>query len=261
MHMGKNKGKGVIIVGATSGLGRILAEAYISAGWRVGVAGRNVERLLELSNIAPDRVLMQQIDITRDDAAESLLNLVERLGGISLYIHCSGILMEEAQLSESSQLDVIETNVKGFARMVSAAYRYFRQRGAEANEHPQHFQIAAISSIAGTRGLSQLPSYSASKAFDIRYLEALRQRADAEGLSLTITDVRPGWTRTPLLSGNRSYLLEMDEMDVALRILKAIRRHRDNVVIGKRWKILTATQRLLPTCIWKRLHIPLWRDR
>lgn len=259
--MEKKEKRNIVIMGATSGLGRRLAEAYIVSDWRVGVAGRNVGKLEELCRLAPERVEMAQIDITRDEAAGRLLQLVERLGGMDVYVHCSGILTDEEELSEESQMKVINTNAKGFAGMISAAYRYFsnRQHKESATGNRQRYQIAAISSIAGIRGLAQLPAYSAAKAFDIHYLEALRQRADAEGLRLKITDIRPGWTRTPLLNAERKYMLEMDEEDVAKKIFKVINRGSNKSVIGKRWKVLTGLQRNLPTWLWTRLHLPLWK--
>lgn len=251
-------------MGASSGLGKRLAEKYILAGWKVGLAARNIEKLkaiaLDFKNISPryfENIEVARIDITQKDAPEKLEDLIGRLGGMNVYLHCSGILADEESLSEKSQNGVIATNAVGFARMVSAAYRYFRDNKESDGGRRQ---IAAVSSIAGIRGLSQLPAYSASKAFDTHYLEALRQRADAERLDLTVTDIKPGWTRTPLLSSGRRYMMEMDESRVVEKIFKAIENCRSSSVIGKRWKILTAIERVIPSLIWTRLHLPLWRD-
>lgn len=256
--MNRHNQNRIVIMGATSGLGRRLALRYIEAGWTAGLAGRNIGRLEELQSVAPDRVEIERIDITCDDAVERLGILIEKIGGMNVYLHCSGILTDEDELTEDSQSRVIATNTMGFAVMTSAAYRYFRDNNGSIADRRQ---IAAITSIAGIRGLAELPGYSASKAFDIHYLEALRQRADARGLSLAVTDIRPGWTRTPLLSSGRRYLLEMDEKRVADLIYRAIERKSGNVVIGMRWKVLTTLQRMLPAGIWKKIHLPLWRDK
>ncbi|MDE6811135.1 MAG: SDR family NAD(P)-dependent oxidoreductase, partial [Muribaculaceae bacterium] len=242
--------KKIIIMGATSGLGRRLAEDYINSGWEVGVAGRNKEMLERLRLMAPERIKSAEIDITMEDAVSRLEKLIEILGGMNVYLHCSGILTDEDKLDEVSQMKVITTNAVGFARMISGAYRYYKRNGRGVGSG---CQIAAITSIAGFRGLSELPGYSASKAFDIHYLEALRQRADAENLHLTITDIRPGWTRTPLLTSGKRYLLEMSEERVADSIFRAIEKKRRNVVIGLRWKVLTSFQRILPSSIWSKL--------
>ena len=249
--------KRVIIVGATSGLGRRLAERYIAAGCTVGVAGRNVVALKELTAIDPERVKSEVIDITAEDAPRRLSELISSTGGMDLYIHCSGILKEEKELDISGQTDIVATNVTGFVRMLSAVYRYYRDDKEKRKQKPA---IAAISSIAGVRGLGDLPAYSASKAFDSTYLEALRQKADKEGVKVTITDIKPGWTRTALLNSNRRYILEMDSAVVVNKIYDAINNRKPLSVIGIRWKILTAIERSLPRGIWRKLHIPLWRD-
>lgn len=115
----------IIITGATSGLGRALAERYIDAGWIVGVAGRNQPSLRELSEIAPERVIPSQIDILSEDAPEKLLNLIEECGGMDIYLHCSGIALLDKEPSIDSEVQICETNAVGFTRMCIAAYRYF----------------------------------------------------------------------------------------------------------------------------------------
>ena len=237
--------KRIIIVGATSGLGLNIAGRFIAEGWRVGAVGRNVEALGRLRELAPDRVQTAVIDITAADAAEKLLALIETMGGIDIYFHCSGILRE------SDPQATVATNVGGFTRMVSAAFGYFRRTRSAG-------RLVAISSIAGTRGLGDLPCYSATKAYDSTYLEALRQLADKEKLPLRVVDIRPGWTRTPLLDDNKHYLLEMDRQTVCRGIFRAILRARRTAIIGLRWQLLCTLQRHLPAPLWQRLHLPLW---
>ena len=62
--------------------------------------------------------------------------------------------------------------------------------------------IAAITSIAGTKGLGPAPSYSATKAMQNVYLQALKQHARSRGLDIRFTDIRPGFVDTALLSGD-----------------------------------------------------------
>ena len=62
--------------------------------------------------------------------------------------------------------------------------------------------IAAITSIAGTKGLDPAPSYSATKAMQNVYLQALKQHARSRGLDIRFTDIRPGFVDTALLSGD-----------------------------------------------------------
>ncbi len=240
--------KRIIIVGATSGLGLNLARKFLAEGWTVGAAGRNLAALESLKSEAPESVVTAQIDITRADAAEKLRALIDSMGGIDIYFHCSGILRERDPQA------TVETNVGGFVRMVSEAYDYFSKQKTAG-------RLVAVSSIAGTRGLADLAVYSASKAFDSTFLEALRQRADRDRLPLRIVDIRPGWTRTPLLDSDKSYLLEMNQDVVCQKIFKAIIHARRTAIIGLRWQILCFFQRHLPEWLWQRLHLPLWRPK
>ena len=71
----------IIIVGATSGLGNELAKIFISLGWKTGIAGRRSSVLEEMKSAAPDQVEYQVMDITRPEAPEQLLDLIQRLAG------------------------------------------------------------------------------------------------------------------------------------------------------------------------------------
>ena len=136
--------------------------------------------------------------------------------------------------------------------MCETAYHYF-----ETSREPG--RLVAISSIAGFRGLEMLPAYSASKAYDSVLLEALRQRSDGRNLPLRVVDIKPGWTRTPLLADDKHYMLEMDTETVADLIFKASLKAKRSVVIGLRWKLITSLERLVPSCIWQKIHIPIWK--
>lgn len=245
--------KKVIIMGATSGLGRALAERYIKAGWKVGAAGRNEKALNELAALAPDQVVTAKIDILSYDAPAELHSLISLCGGMDIYLHCSGVAMLNEELTLDTELKICETNALGFTRMCQTAYRYF-----ETSREPG--RLVAITSIAGTRGLEMLPAYSASKAYDTVLLEALRQRADGSKLPLRIVDIKPGWTRTPLLADNKHYMFEMDAQTVADLIFKASQKAKRSATIGLRWKLLTTLERMVPSSIWQKIHIPLWKS-
>lgn len=243
--------KRIIVMGASSGLGRDVAEAFAARGWTVGAAARNVDRLVELRQLHPANIVVLPIDIDAHDAAEKLMRLIEMTGGMDIYFHCSGILRDNQALEEKDEIDTVETNVVGFTRMVSAAYRYFRDRGLKG-------RIAAVSSVAGIRGLGRLASYSASKMYDRGYLQALQQRARIDSTGIRITDIRPGWVRTPLLDSDRHYPLEMSREKVLPKILKAILAGDEHVTIGWRWRVLTSLERLVPARLWSMLTFPLW---
>lgn len=245
--MGTGNDKRAVVVGASSGIGREVALLLLERGYTVGVAARREDRLLELKDAYGDRVMVSAIDVTAQDAAQRLRELIGRLGGMDLYFHASGIGKQNRELKEDIELRTVETNTMGFTRMIGEAYRYFAEQGGG--------HIAAISSIAGTKGLGPAPSYSATKAMQNVYLQALEQQARQRGLKIRFTDIRPGFVDTALLDGDFHYPMMLKPKKVALDILKAIEHRRHVVVIDWKYRLLTALWSCLPRWVWRRIPL------
>ncbi|MBQ3313002.1 MAG: SDR family NAD(P)-dependent oxidoreductase [Prevotella sp.] len=231
-----------IIVGASSGIGLEVARLFIQRGWTVGVAARRLDLLQTIG--AAD---VEQIDVTSADAPEKLMQLVDRLGGMDLFFYASGIGKQNRELTPDIELATVETNGLGFTRMIGCAYRYFAQQGRG--------HIAAITSIAGTKGLGPAPAYSATKAMQNVYLQALEQQANARKLDIRFTDIRPGFVDTALLSGTFHYPMMLKPQVVAREIVSAIEHHKHIRVIDWKYRILTAVWRRIPRCIWRRIKL------
>ncbi len=234
--------KRAIVIGASSGIGREVALLLKEQGWTLGVAARRVELLQDLGAQAAER-----IDVTSDEATAALSRLISSTGGMDLFFYASGIGKQNRELSEDIELATMATNAVGFTRMVGAAYRYFAQQGSG--------HIAAITSIAGTKGLGPAPSYSATKAMQNVYLQALEQQARSRHLDIHFTDIRPGFVDTALLSGDFRYPMMLRPGRVASQIVKAID-HRSHIrVIDWRYRLLTALWRRVPRWLWRRIRL------
>ncbi len=220
-----------------------VAKLLLDEGCRLGVAARREDRLQLLKQLAPDRVVTATIDVTAEGAEQRLRALIDELGGMDLFFYASGIGKQNRTLTPEIELNTVNTNGMGFTRMIGEAYRYFADRGEG--------HIAAISSIAGTKGLGPAPSYSATKAMQNVYLQALEQQANARGLKIRFTDIRPGFVDTALLNGDFHYPMMLKPEKVARQIVRAINSKRHIKVIDWRYAILTA--------LWRRLPRPLWR--
>ena len=236
------KEKRAIVIGASSGIGREVAKLLMEQGWTVGVAARRVDKLEELHAAA-----VEPIDVTQEDATTRLQSLISRLGGMNLFFYASGIGKQNRELKEDIELATLQTNGLGFTRMIGEAYRYFAQQGFG--------HIAAITSIAGTKGLGPAPSYSATKAMQNVYLQALEQQANARGLKIRFTDIRPGFVDTALLSGDFHYPMMLRPERVAKEILDAINHHRHIRVIDWKYRLLTAIWRRIPRCLWRQMRL------
>ena len=241
------KGKNAIIVGASSGIGMEVAKVLLSDGWQLGIAARREDKLLELKAMAPERIKVMTIDVTQSDAGERLLSLIDELGGMDLYFHASGIGRQNRNLEADIELRTMETNAVGFTRMIGTAYRFFAQRGEG--------HIAAITSIAGTKGLGPAPAYSATKALQATYLQALEQQSRQSGLRIRFTDIRPGFVDTALLNGDFKYPMLLQPAAVARDIVGSIYKRRHVRIIDLRYRILTFFWRLIPNWLWRRFKL------
>jgi len=240
--------KRAIVMGASSGMGREIARQLLRKGWRVGVAARRKECLNEICNEFPQLAVTEQIDVTDNDAPVALQRLIERLGGLDVYVHSSGIGWQNTNLDADLELQTVETNGVGFTRMIDEVFTFFRAQKSG--------KIIAISSIAGTKGLGPAPSYSATKAFQNTYLEALEQLSCNQNLGIRITDIRPGFVDTPLIE-NANYPLKLRAEYVASQIVKSVEKDHHVRIIDWRYSVLVFFWRLIPRWLWRR--IPLCR--
>jgi short-subunit dehydrogenase len=240
-------GKHAVVVGATSGIGKEVAMRLLSEGWRLGLAGRREQELKELQQLSPDRISIQVLDVTQEDAPELLQQLITQTGGMDLFFLSSGIGYNNVELQTSIELRTIETNAVGFTRMVTAAFHYF--------EKQNQGHIAVISSIAGTKGMGAAPAYSATKRFQNTYIDALAQLAHIKSLNIRFSDIRPGFVTTALLNDGRKYPMQMKPEWVAAQIVRALNRRKRVVIIDKRYALLVFFWRLIPRWLWERLKI------
>lgn len=142
--------KKAIVMGATSGIGMEVAKLLAAKGWQVGIAGRRIERLQALISQC-GITCYQQIDVTSPDAPAQLLELIDKLGGMDLYFHSSGIGWQNNTLDIEKEMKTLETNGLGFTRMVDTAFNWF----ATHHHCNPKARIACITSIAGTKDVAK----------------------------------------------------------------------------------------------------------
>ena len=239
------RNKKIIIIGASSGIGRALAEILASEGNIVGITGRRTELLQELAATQPERFYVSTFDITDTDTCPAHLNaLVAAMGGIDTLIISAGGGDVNEPLDFAVEQKMIALNVSGFTCVADWAFNYFKAKGEG--------HLAAISSIAGVRGSRQAPAYSATKAYQINYLQGLRQKAHKENASITVTDIRPGFVDTPKAkSPVKFWVAPVDK--AAQQISNALRRRTKVVYITKRWRLIDALYRSLPGFLHERM--------
>jgi short-subunit dehydrogenase len=230
--------KKVIIVGATSGIGRSLAKLMADDGSVVGITGRRTYLLEQIKSEKPDSYFIETFDIANTEiVAEHLQQLVAQIGGLDILVISSGTGCLNESLDFEIEKQTIATNVNGFTAIADWAYNYFKVQ--------KHGQMVAISSIAGLRGNRQSPAYSATKAYQIIYLESLRNKAAKSGLPIFFTDIRPGFVNTAMAQSEILFWVAPVDK-AASQIYKAILAKRRVAYITKRWKIAGNLLKILP---------------
>ena len=242
-----NENKRAIIIGATSGIGQEVARLLLAEGWQLGIAGRREEKLKEFQQISPERIQIQVIDIREEGAEKQLETLIQKVGGMDLYFHGSGIGNQNKYLKPEIEINTLKTNGTGFVRMITSAFNYFTEQGKG--------HIAIISSIAGTKGLGIAPAYSATKRFQNTYIDALEQLAHINKKNISFTDIRPGFVATGLLNDGKNYPMLMKKENVAKAIVKALKKKKRILVVDWRYRWLVAFWKLIPAWLWKYLPV------
>ncbi len=237
--------KKVIIIGASSGIGQALAELLLQDDFKISITGRREMLLDTLKEKNHDRIFVKRMDIQDLSAIEvSCKELVDQMGGLDLMIISAGIGEENKNLNFEIEHDVIKTNVQGFTCLADWGMRYFKEQG--------HGHLVNISSIAGIRGNGIAPSYNATKAYQINYLEGLRINAKNFGSSITVTDVRPGFVDTAMAKGDGLFWVAPVEK-ASKQIYRAIKQKKQVVYVSKRWKLIGILLKLIPYSLLKRL--------
>jgi short-subunit dehydrogenase len=233
----------IIIIGATSGIGKALFEKYATEDNRLGIVGRRMSLLDELRCQHPSITYTATADITKQEEAErAIISLHKELGHVDLAIVCSGTGEINPTLDYAVERPTIDTNVTGWTFVVDSLYHIFELQG--------HGHLVAITSAGGLRGEPMAPAYSATKAYQINYMEALRKKAFKEGGKIIVTDVRPGLVDTAMAKGE-SLIWVMPVEKVARQICTAIRRKKSKVYVTQRWHVLAVINKNLPFFLYR----------
>jgi len=237
--------KKAIIVGATSGIGKELVKLLVCNNYKVGVTGLEKNGLEELPEVKRGCLAFKYFDCTKDNNSEKIAELVEALGGLDLLVFSAGI----GHLNNNSGFKVEnhanKLNVLAFTEIADWSYRFFEKQGKG------HF--VAISSIAGIRGYRVAPAYHAAKSYQIKYLEALNQKAYRSGLPIYITDIRPGFVKTDMSAGTKRQFWVTTKENAARQIFSLIKKRKDIGYVTKRWLLVAIAMMIIPGWIHKRM--------
>ena len=235
-----------IVFGATSGIGKQLANYLVADGYKVAITGRRLQLLNTIKASKPNRYFVWENDVQDVVNIEFVFKqIVEEFENIQLVIHCSGIGYENPELDWQKENDTLKTNVLGATRIYDLAFNLFKEQGFG--------HLVSISSIASLRGNRFSPSYFASKAYQVNYLESLYFKSkEIKGGKVYVTDIRPGFVDTRMALGDDIFW--MASLDKASKqIYSAIKRKKRRVYISKRWILIAWVLKIVPSWLMKKV--------
>ena len=162
--------------------------------------------------------------------------LIEEMGGMDLIVINAGINTYNVKLKWQEEIETIEVNVSGFVAMANVAIKHFLAQNCG--------HLVGVSSIAALRGSATYPSYSASKAFVVNYLEGLRHMLSKD--NIYVTDIRPGPVDTAIIRERSWEFLFASPDKAAEQIFRAIKKKRKIAYITRRWGIIACLMKMLP---------------
>ncbi len=241
----------IVILGATSGIGRAVAEGFIANQCDVVLCGRHTDALNRLSTHLKT-ALGKEIPYTCwdvNDTAKTEQTVQSLFSEHTIRgIFCSAGIMpsQENCLSNTSDfLSTIHTNFTATALAIETFAHHLENQG--------HGFISVVSSVAGDRGRQSNYVYGSSKAGLTAFLSGLRNRLHKKGI--LVQTVKPGFVRTRMTEHLSDGPLMAKPANVAKDIIKAIERKKDVIYTPFYWKFILGVIQYLPEFIFKRLSL------
>lgn len=214
----------IIISGASSGLGRALAEVYAQPDVRLFLTGRSTTRLEETADICRAKGAGAEVypaDITDLAAVQSWVDGIAARCKIDLVIANAGTTESNeadgtVETPETTQ-HVITTNLGGAVNLASSCAKHMQKQRSGS--------IALVSSIAGIQPIADGIGYGASKAGIIAYGQALGDHLKASDVHVTV--FCPGYIHTPMADRFKSWRpLQLSAETAAQKMKRSIEKQR-----------------------------------
>ncbi len=243
----------VLILGATSLIGRATAAAFAREGYDLMLASPGGP---ELEHVTADvairtgaAVVSLELD-ARDTASHAgfVRRAVEAAGG-----ELSGAVLNFglggdavcAREDMSHAEEILRVNFVGAASVLGHLANYFEQR--------RRGFIIGVSSVAGDRGRQSNYVYGSAKAGLSAFLQGLRNRLHHAGV--TVVTVKPGFIDTRLTYGKVSPKMAAAPERVGAAIVKAVKKRRSVVYVPGYWRLIMMIIKAIPEPVFKRLNL------
>jgi short-subunit dehydrogenase len=250
--------RSALITGASSGIGSAIAERLATRGARVVLAARRRPELEELASTitrAGGRADVCELDVANTALTRETVARWDRdLGGLDLVLANAGIGGTEPgpKITWETVERIVDINVLGAMATLIPVIAPMTTRGRGT--------IAAVTSLAGMRGLPSSAAYSASKAAISTFLESLRVELGPRGVQ--VVDIRPGFVDTPMTRKNKFKMpFMMDVGDAAEATIRGL--VRGDAVVSFPWQLSSAMTlaEKMPDALWRKIAFVVSPER
>jgi short-subunit dehydrogenase len=239
--------KTILITGASSGIGRALAQAYASPNVTLLLLGRDHGRLGQVAEFCTARgarVETKALDVTNASDLQAWIESVDDRYCVDLLVANAGITtgvrFGRPFETAAAACRVIETNVVGTINTVSPILPRMLARA--------HGRIVLLGSLAAYRGLPYSPSYCASKAAIHVYYQGLRGTLRGSGVGITL--VAPGFVSTNFNANSRfPRLFEISATKAAHQIRKGLDNQKSMIAFPLLLRALTLSMFMIPSAL------------
>jgi len=241
------RGSTVAIFGATSAVAAQVARAYAARGARLALIGRNHDKLQQLvAELGSHVVYSRAQDFAKTSEAEACVaTLLAALGRVDVALIAHGLLGDQLA-SEHSFHEAEQIAQVNYLSVVALLIPL-----ANALEKQGDGRLAVITSVAAERGRPRNYSYAAAKAALNVYLQGLRSRLYARGV--TVHTIKLGPVDTPMTVGHRKNLLFSDVSSVAGHVLRALDRRVAEAFVPPFWALIMPVVRNMPEALFQRI--------
>ncbi|MGD1956171.1 MAG: SDR family NAD(P)-dependent oxidoreductase [Sphingomonadales bacterium] len=236
--------KSIWVIGASSGIGKAVAERLAKDGVEVAISARSEDKLNAIAATNPDKITAWPVDVS-DEALvkESAQKLDEHFGWLGAVLYCAAAWdpTNDQQINPAAFEKSLDINIMGAVRMLAAVGPAMEQRGQG--------RIGIISSVAGYRGLPNAAEYGTTKAALIHLCESLRFKYADVGVTLQV--ITPGFVETPLTDKNEfpmPFIISPEK--AADYICKGMQTNNFEITFPKRFTYQLKALRMLPHKIY-----------
>ncbi len=228
---GIGRGKTVLITGASSGIGAMMARRFAYLGYNLAICARREARLLELKQqleaAYPIQVTVKTLDVSDYDQVFEVFDaFTHDCKTLDKIIVNAGVgdsrVIGHGRFATNRR--TAEINFVAAIAQCEAAMAILRRQNAG--------QLVVISSMSAVRGLPRhMTTYAAAKAGLAHLAEGIRADMIAEKRPVTVTTIYPGYIRTELNIGAKYLPFESEEAEGVEAIVQAIEAKVDEAFV------------------------------